>query len=187
MASGIPAFKVGALQTNGKSKSLSIVGADGKPDVYLYPGFLQVPFNASAYQNPEASRLNLCFNVDDKFKAQIQALDAELKKQLKPRLQEIFGAAAATIEKGDDWYRSCLKVSSMGYETLRCKLNMEGKNCVRVWDHQRHAMEIPVDWSAWQVKPKIWVRGVYVIGKECGCILDVTDAQCTTIERSCPF
>ena len=187
MMSSISNLKLGALQTNGKAKAIPILSAQGKPDVTLNPGYLQVPFNASAYQNSEASRLNLCFSVTDELRSIIQTLDNEVKKLVKPRLGEIFGAQAASIEKQDEWYHSPLKVSSMGYETLRCKLNIGGKNSVRVWDHQKEQMDIPTDWTIYQVKPRIWIRGVYILGKELGCILDITDAQLEPVKYTCPF
>ena len=187
MPAAIPAITLGALQSSGRGqKSIPILGSDGKP-VYLYPGALEVPFNASAYQNPEASRVNLCYTPTKDFEEQIKALDAEVQKQLQKRLSEMFGTQAGAIEKQGEWYQSPLKTSSQGYVTVRTKTNLEGRHAVRCWNTRRESLEIPADWTLHQVRPKIWIRGVYIMGKEAGLILDTTDAQLEDIQRSCPF
>ena len=106
MPAAIPAITLGALQSSGRGqKSIPILGSDGKA-VFLYPGALEVPFNASAYQNPEASRVNLCYTPTKDFEEQIKALDAEVQKQLQKRLSEMFGTQAGAIEKQGEWYQS---------------------------------------------------------------------------------
>ncbi len=187
MSSSIPAITLGAVQSSGRGqKSIPITGNDGK-QVYLYPDALQVPFNASAFQNPDASRVSLCFTPTDSLKTMITALDEEIKQQLTPRLQEMFGSQADALEKQGEWYQSALKTSRMGYETLRTKVNLEGKNITRAWNARREAIPLPTDWSLYSVRPRLWIRSVYIMGKEAGLIIDTTDAQLEDIQRDCPF
>ena len=122
---------------------------------------------------------------DDDLIGRIHAIEGEVKKQLTPRLQEMFGAQAVTLGKQDEWFQSVIKASK-GYQTMRTKINLIGKHQTRVWKN-RESMPLLSDWSAFQVKPKLWIRAVWVMGKEAGLVIDCTDAQLEEIQRSCPF
>ena len=95
--------------------------------MYLYPGRLEVPFNASAYQQPDAQRLNLCFTPTDDFKTLIQGIDEQVIAQLRPRLKELFGELADSMAETTSWYQSPLKISRNNYENVRTKINLDGK------------------------------------------------------------
>ena len=160
-SSSVPAINLGDVIVSGRGqKTIPIFCADGKP-LYLYPGVMDIPFNASAYQNPEASRVNLCMTPNDTVIEQITQIEEELKRQLIPRLQEMFGSQASTLEKQDEWYQSPLKTNK-GYQTLRTKINLTGKYQTRVWNSRREALPLPSDWSAFQVRPKLWLRSIYI-------------------------
>ena len=182
----VPSIRLGDLQISGRGqKSIPLYQADGK-QLYVFPGTMDIPFNASAFQNSDATRVNLCMTPDDNLTDQIHAIEGEVKKQLIPRMQEMFGAQAGTLEKQDEWFQSVIK-DSKGYQTMRTKINLIGKYQTRVWNQRKESMPLPSDWSAFQVKPKLWIRAVWIMGKEAGLVIDCTDAQLEEIQRSCPF
>ena len=179
-------LQLGAIQTGGKGqKSIPVLFA-GQP-YFLTPAPLHVPFSASAYQNPEATRLNLAYTPTEELKQEIDKLDKQIKELLKPRLKEIFGPQADSIAAADEWYQSPLKTNALGYTSLRTKINTEGKNAVRCWNSRREQVPLPTDWSAHKVRPRIWVKNLYVLGREIGLILETCDAQLESITHHCPF
>ena len=185
MPASAPAIKLGESQITGKGqKSIPIWQADGKP-FYLLPNAMDIPFNATAFQNTEATRVNLCYNPDDDVIEQINAIEAEVKKQLIPHLQEMFGAQAVILQKHDN-FQSALKTNK-GYQTLKTKINLIGKYQTRVWNPSKESMPMPSDWSQFQAKPRLWVRSVWIFGKEAGITFDTTDCILQKQERSCPF
>jgi hypothetical protein len=191
MTSGslIPAIQLSQqILAGGKGqKSIPITGSDGK-QVYLFPGTLAIPYNPSAYPGNSEARVNLCYVPTDSFREQIQELDAVVKQQLQQRLKEIFGPQADAIEKTDTWYQSPLKISTSGYESIRTKANMEsGKNAIKCWNTRREMMSPPADWTVFQANPKILVRGVWIMNKQCGLLLDTVDVQLEALQHTCPF
>ena len=186
MASTIPAIKLGAVQAGGKGqKCIPVVSAEDGKAIYLSPGVLQVPYGASAYNDPDSQRLNLSFTPTEEFNAQITQLDEAIKAELKPRLQELFGSQADSVEQQ---YISPLKTSRMGLVGVRTKTNVGNyRQAVRCWDKGRNLMAIPQDWSAYAVSPRIWVKQLYILGKECGLILETVDALMEPLRYDCPF
>ena len=186
MPTSAPAITLGDVQISGRGqKSIPVFGADGKP-IYLFPDSMDIPFNASAFQNPDASRVTLCMNPTDRLMEQIHEIEKNVKSQLVSRLQELFGAQSAILQKQDEWFQSTIKTNK-GYQTLRTKINLTGKYQTRVWNPRREALPLPSDWSAFQVRPKLWIRSVWIMGKECGLVIDCQDAQLEEIQRTCPF
>ena len=146
---------------------------------------MDVPFNAFAFQNPDASRVTLCMNPSDSLTEQIHEIEKNVKNHLVPRLQE-FGPQSAILQKQEEWYQSTIKTNK-GYQTLRTKTDLSGKYQTRVRNSRREALPLPSDWSAYQVRPKLWIRAVWIMGKACGLVIDCQDAQLEEIQRTCPF
>ena len=67
LAIGVPTIKLGELQTSSEGqKSIPVCYASDQGDrVFTFPGQQDVPFNPCAYQEPDASRLSLCFSQTD--------------------------------------------------------------------------------------------------------------------------
>ena len=118
----------------------------------------------------------------------MEDLDRKVKEQLTPRLVEMFGnSLGATLEKQDEWFQSVLKPSKSGYSLLRTKINLEGKGAVRCWSKNKKTMEILVDWTLHQARPRLLIRNVWIMGKEAGITIDSTDVQLDHVEHICPF
>ena len=185
MSNSAPVITLGDVQISGKgAKSIPVYGADGKP-IYLFPSSTGVPFNASSYNNIEANRVTLSMTPNEDLIDQIHCIENEMKNQLTPRLQDLFGAQSATLQKQDEWFQSVIK-TNRGYQTIKTKINLTGKYQTRAWNNRREALPLPSDWSDHNVKPKLWVRAVWIMGKQCGLVIDCQDAQLEEIKRVCP-
>ena len=181
---GIPQIILGDVQTSSKGqKSIPISYANDQGDrVFIFPGKLEVPFNPSAFQQPEASRLNLCFTPSDEFKTLIGAIDEQLRQQLLPRLKEAFGNQVDELN-----YHSPLKDAKNGYQHVRTKINLDGKGALRCWNTRKQLQAYPEDWTSVSVSPRIWVKSIYILGKECGLTLECLDISVDQKQITCPF
>ena len=184
LAIGIPQIVLGNVHTSGKGqKSIPVSYANDKGDrVFVFPGRLDVPFNPTAYQQPDASRLNLCFTPSEEFRTLIEAIDEQIKAQLTPRLKEIFGEQASELT-----YNSPIKEGRNGYVNIRTKINMDGKGAIRIWNSRKQLQGPPDDWTAVSVSPRVWGKQVYVMNKEVGLILERPDICIEPKQVSCPF
>ena len=99
--------------------------------MFLSPGKQSVLFNASAYQESESTRLNLCFCPDADFQAEVARLDEQIVEQLRPRLAEL------SLDLTVNWRRSPLKQYTGGTMCARTKVNISGKMPLRRWDLAR--------------------------------------------------
>ena len=123
----IPTITPGQVQTSWRGqKSIPIYDKETGGSVHLAPGSLSVLFSASAYQDPEATRLNLCFSPSPELLEAVQELDKRIVEQV--CLMELFPPGAT------DWYRSPLKQGkkggwglgprSMSLESTRCAVGI---------------------------------------------------------------
>ena len=182
----VPQIGLGELQVSGKGqKSIKVTTPDSKGDVSLLPGKMAVPFNPSAYQNAEASRLNLCFTPTavacmEGFKQ----LEEQLVELLRPQVKDLLGLDS---DGSADWFRSAVKSSKHGTPFLRTEINMDGRNAPCVWGSNKQLTLPPVDWSTFTGTPKIWVKQLYVSNKEIGLVLECTDIPVESIRYGFPF
>ena len=182
---GVPQITLGEIQTSSKgARSIPISYAGDQRDrVFIFTGKQEVPFNPAAYQNAEATRVNLCFAPTDDFAALISAIDDQIKSQLAPRLKEIFGEQVGELS-----YNSPLKDGRNGYRRLQTKINLEGKGALRCWNSRKQLQATPEDWTSVSVSPRIWVKQVYLMGnKDCGLVLECLDVQLDHKQVACPF
>ena len=84
-------------------------------------------------------------------------------------------------------FNSLLKTSEKGYGSLRCKMEFTGRNGVRCWSPQLSRTELPEDWTAQPIKPRLHFKGLWMMPKEFGLLCEMTDAMITEVSTQCPF
>ena len=70
---------------------------------------------------------------------------------------------------------------------LRCKITTAGLNAVRVWSPEGARVELPEDLRNVPVAAKLAVERVWMMSKEMGLVLTVTDLQLLQDPVTCPF
>ena len=90
-------------------------------------------------------------------------------------IKELFGESVDSMAYINTWYQSPLKTSRNGYENARTNINLDGKSALHCWNSKKQLQSYPEDWSALSVSPRMWVKQLYVLGKECGLILEFPD------------
>ena len=186
MSFDLPAITLGEVVVSTKGgKSVPIL-SDGQPLVWT-PELQQVAYEPTAFNGEEVSRVNLVMRVTPGAKEDLAALDVRLLNLAVQNSQKIFGKQLSEAEVMARW-SPLVKVSEKGYApTFKCKINLSGKNAVRCWTEDKELRPMPLEWVQCSVQPRILVKGLWVMSKEIGVLLEASDVLVQEAERSCPF
>ena len=89
------------IATKAGGKTAAILDENGGP-ICFTTGILRAPFDASGYNDPDATRVGLCLEADAELSEWLQELDAEILKLCRVNCVKIFG-------KQDLWEASILR------------------------------------------------------------------------------
>ena len=167
-------------------RSAAITGDRGQLCTFKPNAPLRIPFEPSAYMNPEATRVNLVFAAPAELQEQLGNLDSWATAYATEHSERLF-KRAMTHDQVVEMYKPTIHRSDKYEPTLKTKANMEGRQKLRVWTPEREAREPPEDWRDCDALPMIVVRGFYFQTKEFGLILETTDILIHERTRACPF
>ena len=74
-----------------------------------------------------------------------------------------------------------------GYTTLRCKMNLAGPHTVQCWTDFKELRLPPDCWRNCKVKPMLYFKSIYIMGKDLGPIIECTHAMIEESKIECPF
>ena len=153
------------------TKTCNLTNQQGK-DLTINLGAAKCLFEPSAFSGAEnASRVTLSVELEDSIKLEIERLDAFLLSAVM-RLR-LFGDTPQDVVSAR--YQSACK-HPQGYAPyLKLKMNLAGKEQVRVWDTEHKLREPPVLWRGVVLRVAMRVRSVYVTGSTWGAVLEATD------------
>ncbi len=89
--------------------------------------------------------------------------------------------------KVQEMFTSALKTTDRGYTHLRAKMNLAGKGQVKCWDLNKMPRPAPEDWTICEVTPCLHVKGLWVMNKDFGLIIEMADALVVESSQACPF
>jgi hypothetical protein len=179
---------VGAITTTPKgTKQLPALYKDGEPVAFSPEEFHSIPFEPSAFNDAEAQRVALCVTPSNELWEQIASLDEWCIKTLSAN-PTLLGVALSP-EQIKDRYVSCLRTSEKGYKTVRSKINLSGKYAVQCYTQEKEKCQLPESWRGCHVQPRYVFRGIWVMGKDMGMLLDTTHVmmQDARVQDECPF
>ena len=174
------------LTTTKGAKQVPASYKNGDPVAWHAEQFMEVPFEPSAFGDEAASRVTLCVTPSDALAAQITELDAWCIDTIisNPGLLGVV----LTHDQVRERYASSLKTSEKGYTTLRCKMNKSGRYALQCYDTEKEKRSQPDNWRGCSIRPRIVWKGLWVMGKDFGSILEVS--HCIVQESggaACPF
>ena len=184
----ISAIKLGALQVSTKgAKQVPLSFANDK-SVFLQAGPLTAQFEPSAFNDPQATRVNLCLSVNDEVEATLSQIDAHIVKLLVLESPKLFGLPLTEAQIRERLQPS-IRISDKGFRSWRMKMNLSGRNCVQLYDVDRQNLAIPPQsWVGCAVDVRVLVKSVWIMSKEIGVLYEV---QAVRIEppssADCPF
>jgi hypothetical protein len=168
------------------AKQLPALYKNGEPVVLQPSDALTVPFEPSAFNDPEASRVTLCMNATEAVCEQIKALDEWCIATLADNPTNLIGTQLS-LEQIQDRYVSCLKTSEK-YQTLRTKLNRVGRCSVICYTPAKEKRDQPAAWRDVTIQPRIVFKGLWLMGRDFGPILETTHVMIHKGDADeCPF
>ena len=66
-------------------------------------------------------------------------------------------------------------------------MNIAGKNAVTCWTPDKVKRSLPESWRDCKITPKLHFKGLYVMGRDVGMLIDVTHAKVEELVQQCPF
>ena len=171
-----------------------MLGAKGEPICFTLPA-LRSPFDACAYNDPDATRVNLSLEVDSENQDIVQwceALDTWVLQYCSKHCRRLFGKDYLSMSELRPLYYSPLKANEKyGTHLFKTKLNKgSGRHAVRIWNNGGLPRAAPPDWAGLQVQPRIVLKSMWLQGsRSFGLTFECTDAMITGEEapQSCPF
>ena len=157
------------------AKQLPILYANGDNVVWQPSEFLEIAFEPSSYNDPEANRVTMCVTPSDAVCATISAVDEWCIKTLSSNPVAFIGIQM-TPEQIRERYVSCLKTSEKGYRTMRMKMNKSGRYALQCYTPEKEKRDHPETWRGCSVQPRICLKSLYIMGKDFGPVLDCTHA-----------
>ena len=129
----ISAIILGDLQVSTKgAKSVPLSYIGGK-SAFLQASSLTPLFEPSAFNDPSATRVNLCLSTNDIVEAPLTELDAHLVTLLTAASQKLFGMPLTGAQVRERMQPS-IRVSDKGYTSWRMKMNVSGRCGVQIFN-----------------------------------------------------
>ena len=151
---------------------------------------MEVAFEPGTFSGEEASRVNLVTRPSVWAKEQLEALDGWMVPLLSRHSERLMGKYMTPSEI-KAIYIPALKTSKQYEPTVKFKLNLTGDRAVRVWDLDKHLRDAPKKWRGLRTTLRVHLKGIYIMNRSVGCILDVTDIMVADIWDDgvpiCPF
>ena len=172
------------------AKTLPVFAKDGSAVTWQLDAPLEVAFEPSAYNDPEnaSTRVTMCLTPSDSVRDQVVALDEWCIRTLAANPLQLIGVQLS-MDQIRDRYVSCLKTNDeKGYSSLRLKMNRCGRYALQCFTPEREKRAFPLEWRGTSVRAQITFRGLFLMGRDFGPVLELTHAIVHEPEAElCPF
>ena len=175
-------------------KTAAVLGKGGEPIFVTLP-ILRSPFDANAYNDETATRVNLSLEVGAENPHIVEwcaALDSWVLQYCIKNCRRLLGKDYYTMSELRPLYYSPLKDNEKyGTHLFKTKLNKgTGRHAVRIWNKGGLPREAPPDWSGLQVQARVVLKSMWLQGsRSFGLTFECSDAMITGEEApsTCPF
>ena len=182
----VECLSLGDVTSSGKAKTAPF-SVNGGPAEFTFPS-LKVAFEPSAYQDEEATRVNIVFKVNLVHEEELGEIDKWILDKVAEDPVKFFGKAK-TLESLVDTYTPCIKKTEKWGSQFKAKLNLPGSyQGARVWDLEKLPRAPPDAWAGCLVTPRVRFRHLYFMANQWGPVIDVTDLKVLSEPATeCPF
>ena len=143
------------------------------------------PFGATNFSDESSARKTLEFSLEAEQQAEWEAVTTHMRNYLLENSERLFKKkmTAASLQEN---FRAPVQQKGDYKPLLRCKITT---NAVRCWDEQGNRVDLPEDLRNVPVAVKLAVERVWMMSKEMGLVLSVTDIQLCSepAPDGCPF
>ena len=169
------------------AKICRVSNKDGDECLWTPGAAMAAPFGPSSFdKDPNARRQSLDFVLADPVvREQASALDAWAVEYISTHSERLL-KKPMTMSQVQTAYNSCVREAKdpKFHPKLKCKVDLEGKHALCLWDDQGHPVPYPSNWRDVELKAVIRVSHLWIMGAAFGLVLQVTDAQLFPKESS---
>jgi len=184
----LASLALGDVVTTGKgAKQIPLTTVGGEAVIWRPKDGLTVLFEPSAYNQPDATRVNLCLSVTPSVAASLADLDEWCVNTLAAQSSRLLGSQLSVEEVRNRFQPTLRTHEASGSQSLRLKINTSGRAAVRIWSPMGTQISAPQSWSQCSAKCRIRLKGFWLMAKEIGVVAECTDVQLDTAEAECPF
>ena len=121
----------------------------------------------------DEQRVTLCVSPSASLCDTITSVDEWCIKTLSANPTNPLGLLLPA-EQIRERYISPLKTSEKGYKTLRMKMNKSGRYAMQCYSPEKEQIPPPETWRGCFVQPRIVFKGLWIMGREFGAILEIS-------------
>ena len=179
---------IGDVVVSAKGAKIAPVTTTNGALVYWRPTEpLSVVFPPGNYQDDGSkTRMNLTLKPNTEQIYQLTELDEKILQLCVANAERLF-QKSITEAQIRERYQGALRQSEKYPANVRVKMNTEGPGAVRYWNRDGSAAKSPENWVNASVRPAIRVKSLWFMAGSFGVLLELTDAQVTPEEQTCPF
>lgn len=184
----LDSLNLGDVVITGKgAKQIPLTLASGEGVLWQPKDALPVLFEPSAYNQPDATRVNLCLSVTPAVASFLTDFDEWCVTTLAAQSPRLFGSQLS-VEEVRNRFQPTLRVhEATGSQSLRLKMNLSGRASVRIWSPMGTPISAPPSWVQCTARCRIRLKGFWIMAKEFGVVAEVVDVQLDSAETDCPF
>jgi len=161
-----------------------------KQAYYNHPNFITAPFGPSCFDTSsgEAPRQNLEFRCDDVMFKYFSGIDTWAIDYIANNSERLL-KKSLTPEQVKERYHPLVRQKG-GYDPLlKCKICMPGLSPTpcRVWDTDAKPTALPTNWRTAQLRPRIHISHMWIMGTDIGLVCLVTDLLVREESHAFPF
>ena len=184
----LASLALGDITTTGKgAKQIPLSTIGGEAVIWRPKDALTVLFEPSAYNQPDATRVNLCLSVTPSVVSCLTDFDEWCVTTLAAQSSKLLGSQLSVDEVRHRFQPTLRTHEASGSQSLRLKMNTTGRAAVRIWSPLGVQVCAPQSWSQCSAQCRIRLKGFWLMAKEIGVVAECTDVQLDTAEAQCPF
>ncbi len=155
--------------------------------LYTADAYCTVPFPPSNFdKDPAATRLNLELRPPPSVEAYFDAVDAWALKYLTAHAERIF-SKPLSAEQVKESYHPTLRRHGEYPALLRTKFDSSGRRACKFWSTEHQSREAPEDWRSAELRPQLHISHLWIMGRECGLVLNTEALLVQEASTNCPF
>ena len=184
----LASLALGDVTTTGKgAKQIPLNTVEGEPIIWRPKDALNVLFEPSAYNQPDATRVNLCLSVSPAVVSCLQDFDSWCVTTLAAQSSKLLGSQL-TVEEVRHRFQPTIRIhEGSGNQSLRLKMNTTGRAAVRIWSPLGVQVAAPPCWTQCSARCRIRLKGFWMMAKDIGVIAECTDVQLDNAVAECPW
>ena len=144
------------------------------------------PFGASSYGDEASTRKTIEFSLEPDQIIEWEQVTKWARQYLLHHSERLFKKKLSEASISEN-FRAPVTQKGDYRPLLRCKITTAGLNACRVWDQAGKRIELPEDLRNVPVAARLAVERVWMMSKEMGLVLTVTDLQLCSDPVTCPF